>query len=96
MYSLYKGESTDGYSCIRFGMVGWDSDVMDLISLVETVGKQEEESWNFIDTMAEVVKKGILETALYTFLLQVCIFCNYCYISFHRNRNCYFRFTKRK
>lgn len=39
-------------------MVGWDSDVTDLINLVETVGKQEEESWNFIDTMAEVVKKG--------------------------------------
>lgn len=39
-------------------MVGWDSDVADLINLVETVGKQEEDSWNFIDTMAEVVKKG--------------------------------------
>ncbi|XP_065218745.1 pyridoxal-dependent decarboxylase domain-containing protein 1 [Planococcus citri] len=56
------GESRDGFACIRFGMVGWDSDVTDLISLVETVGKQEEDSWNFIDTMAEVVKKGI-ETA---------------------------------
>lgn len=39
---------------------------MDLISLVETVGKQEEESWNFIDTMAEVVKKGKLKPALVT------------------------------
>lgn len=48
----------DGYFCIRFGMVGSDSDVTDLIGLVESVGRQEEESWNFIDTMAEVVKKG--------------------------------------
>lgn len=54
----FIGESSDGFSCIRFGMVGWDSDVTDLINLVETVGKQEEDSWNFIDTMAEVVKKG--------------------------------------
>lgn len=59
MYYI-AGESSDGYNCIRFGMVGWDSDVADLISLVESVGKQEEESWNFIDTMTEVVKKGKL------------------------------------
>ena len=58
-YLLFSGESVDGYFCIRFGMVGSDSDVTDLIGLVESVGKQEEESWNFIDSMAEVVKKGM-------------------------------------
>lgn len=57
------GDGDDGLVCIRFGMVGSDSNVADLMSLVETIGKQEEESWNFIDTMAEVVKKGI-ETAM--------------------------------
>lgn len=63
IHSICVGESCDGFACIRFGMVGWDSDVTDLINLVETVGKQEEDSWNFIDTMAEVVKKGNLAIA---------------------------------
>ncbi len=58
-FKFCSGESSDGFGCIRFGMVGWDSDVADLIGLVETVGFQEEDSWNYIDSMAEVVKKGI-------------------------------------
>ncbi|XP_054282470.1 pyridoxal-dependent decarboxylase domain-containing protein 1-like isoform X1 [Macrosteles quadrilineatus] len=53
------GEGTDGLACVRFGMVTADTDVAELLSLVESVGKQEEDSWKFIDTMAEVVKKGI-------------------------------------
>uniref|UniRef100_A0A1B6K9W1 Pyridoxal-dependent decarboxylase domain-containing protein 1 n=2 Tax=Graphocephala atropunctata TaxID=36148 RepID=A0A1B6K9W1_9HEMI len=56
------GEGTDGLACVRFGMVTADTDVTELLGLVESVGKQEEDSWKFIDTMAEVVKKGI-ETA---------------------------------
>lgn len=56
------GEGSDGLACVRFGMVTADTDVAELLSLVETVGKQEEDSCKFIDTMAEVVKKGI-ETA---------------------------------
>ncbi|KAG8326835.1 Pyridoxal-dependent decarboxylase domain-containing protein 1 [Homalodisca vitripennis] len=56
------GEGTDGLACVRFGMVTADTDVAELLGLVESVGKQEEDSWKFIDTMAEVVKKGI-ETA---------------------------------
>lgn len=55
---LRQGEGTDGLACVRFGMVTADTDVAELISLVDSVGKQEEDSWKFIDTMAEVVKKG--------------------------------------
>lgn len=39
-------------------MVTADTDVAELLNLVENVGKQEEDSCKFIDTMAEVVKKG--------------------------------------
>lgn len=58
--SVYIGEGADGLACVRFGMVTADTDVAELLSLVESVGQQEEDSWKFIDTMAEVVKKGVL------------------------------------
>lgn len=54
----FIGEGSDGLACVRFGMVTADTDVAELLSLVESVGQQEEDSWKFIDTMAEVVKKG--------------------------------------
>lgn len=57
----------DGLACVRFGMVTADTDVAELLGLVETVGKQEEDSWKFIDTMAEVVKKGIFVIPFYIF-----------------------------
>lgn len=62
---FYPGEGVDGLACVRFGMVTADTDVAELLSLVETVGKQEEDSWKFIDTMAEVVKKGIFVIPFY-------------------------------
>lgn len=62
---FYPGEGVDGLACVRFGMVTADTDVAELLSLVETVGKQEEDSWKFIDTMAEVVKKGTFAIPFY-------------------------------
>ncbi|KAF6201301.1 hypothetical protein GE061_005749, partial [Apolygus lucorum] len=53
------GEGGDGLACVRFGMVTGDTDVGELLSLVETAGHEEEESGKVLDTMAEVVKRGI-------------------------------------
>ncbi|XP_022193102.2 pyridoxal-dependent decarboxylase domain-containing protein 1 isoform X2 [Nilaparvata lugens] len=53
------GEGVDGLACVRFGMVTTDTDVAELLHLFQSVGQKEEESWKFIDTMAEVVIKGI-------------------------------------
>ncbi|XP_027840497.2 pyridoxal-dependent decarboxylase domain-containing protein 1 [Aphis gossypii] len=56
------GEGSDGLACVRFGMVTADTDVAELLSLVQSTGRKEEESTKYIDSMAELVKKGI-ETA---------------------------------
>ncbi|VVC28517.1 Hypothetical protein CINCED_3A023170 [Cinara cedri] len=56
------GEGSDGLACVRFGMVTADTDVAELLSLVQSTGQKEEESTKYIDSMAELVKKGI-ETA---------------------------------
>ncbi|XP_008471526.1 putative pyridoxal-dependent decarboxylase domain-containing protein 2 [Diaphorina citri] len=48
------GEGTDGLACVRFGMVTAETDITELLSLVEETGQQEEESWKFIDSMAEL------------------------------------------
>uniref|UniRef100_A0A2H8TGC9 Pyridoxal-dependent decarboxylase domain-containing protein 1 n=1 Tax=Melanaphis sacchari TaxID=742174 RepID=A0A2H8TGC9_9HEMI len=56
------GEGSDGLACVRFGMVTSDTDVAELLSLVQSTGRKEEESTKYIDSMAELVKKGI-ETA---------------------------------
>lgn len=53
------GEGADGLACVRFGMVTAETDIAELLNLVEETGQQEEESWKFIDSMAEVVRKGI-------------------------------------
>ncbi|KAK9496665.1 hypothetical protein O3M35_013096 [Rhynocoris fuscipes] len=53
------GEGGDGLACVRFGMVTTDTDVGELLGLVENAGLEEEESGKVLDTMAEVVKRGI-------------------------------------
>lgn len=57
-YLLLLGEGGDGLACVRFGMVTSDTDVGELLSLVETAGQEEEETGKVLDTMAEVVKRG--------------------------------------
>ncbi|CAG0890439.1 unnamed protein product [Cyprideis torosa] len=54
-----KGESEDGVVCIRFGMATKDTDIAELVSLVTRIGEHVEESSKFIDSMAEIVRKGI-------------------------------------
>lgn len=39
-------------------MVTADTDVAELLSLVQSTGRKEEESTKYIDSMAELVKKG--------------------------------------
>ncbi|KDR24299.1 putative pyridoxal-dependent decarboxylase domain-containing protein 2 [Zootermopsis nevadensis] len=53
------GEGTDGLVCVRFGMVTTDTDVEELLGLVVTMGQEVEESSRFLETMTEIVKKGI-------------------------------------
>ncbi|XP_024938823.1 pyridoxal-dependent decarboxylase domain-containing protein 1 isoform X2 [Cephus cinctus] len=53
------GEGADGLACVRFGMVTQDTDVPELLSLVLQVGQEVEASSKLLDTMSEVVKRGI-------------------------------------
>ncbi|XP_012533174.1 pyridoxal-dependent decarboxylase domain-containing protein 1 [Monomorium pharaonis] len=56
------GEGADGLACVRFGMVTQETDVAELLSLVLQVGQEVEASSKMMDTISEVVKRGI-ETA---------------------------------
>ncbi|KAJ3624004.1 hypothetical protein MTP99_017662 [Tenebrio molitor] len=56
------GEGTDGLMCVRFGMLTPQSDVEELLNLVIRVGQSVEENSRVLDSMSEIVKKGI-ETA---------------------------------
>ncbi|XP_047107062.1 pyridoxal-dependent decarboxylase domain-containing protein 1 [Schistocerca piceifrons] len=56
------GEGPDGLACVRFGMVTAETDVEELLGLVVSFGQEVEESSRFLETMTEIVKKGI-ETA---------------------------------
>uniref|UniRef100_W8BKZ1 Pyridoxal-dependent decarboxylase domain-containing protein 1 n=1 Tax=Ceratitis capitata TaxID=7213 RepID=W8BKZ1_CERCA len=53
------GEGTDGLICVRFGMVTHETDVEELLDLVVSVGKSVQENSRVLDTMSEIVKKGI-------------------------------------
>ncbi|XP_046402457.1 pyridoxal-dependent decarboxylase domain-containing protein 1 isoform X2 [Ischnura elegans] len=53
------GEGEDGLACVRFGMVTADTDVEELLGLVVCMGREVEESSRYLETMAEIVKKGI-------------------------------------
>lgn len=55
-------ESQDGMMCVRFGMLTPHSDVEELLNLVVQVGQSVEENSRVLDSMSEIVKKGI-ETA---------------------------------
>ncbi|KAM3960587.1 LOW QUALITY PROTEIN: pyridoxal-dependent decarboxylase domain-containing protein 1-like [Aphomia sociella] len=55
------GDGDDGLACVRFGMVTADTDVEELLELVENAGKEVEESSRALTDMTEVLKKGIEE-----------------------------------
>nr|CAI5865572.1 unnamed protein product [Callosobruchus analis] len=56
------GEDADGLMCVRFGMLTPQSDVEKLLEMVVRVGQSVEENSWVLDSMSEIVKKGI-ETA---------------------------------
>lgn len=58
------GEGADGLVCVRFGMVTAETEVEELLGLVVTEGQEVEESSRYLDTMAEIVKKGIKTATL--------------------------------
>lgn len=53
------GEGADGFVCVKFGMVTIETDVQELLQLVITCGEKVQENSRMLDTMAEIVKKGI-------------------------------------
>lgn len=53
------GEGADGLICVRFGMVTNDTDVAELLDLVILVGINVQENSKVLDSMIEIVKKGI-------------------------------------
>ncbi|XP_036234386.2 pyridoxal-dependent decarboxylase domain-containing protein 1 [Bactrocera oleae] len=53
------GESADGLICVRFGMVTHETEVEELLDLVVSVGQSVQENSRVLDTMSEIVKKGI-------------------------------------
>lgn len=53
------GEGPDGLACVQFGMVTQDTDVADLLRFVLQVGQVVEASSKPLDTISEMVKRGI-------------------------------------
>ncbi|XP_037936459.1 pyridoxal-dependent decarboxylase domain-containing protein 1-like [Teleopsis dalmanni] len=53
------GEGPDGLICVRFGMVTHETDVEELLDLVVSVGQSVQENSRVLDTMSEIVRKGI-------------------------------------
>ncbi|TMS35945.1 hypothetical protein L596_003229 [Steinernema carpocapsae] len=48
-----------GVSCIKFGMLSDEKDLKDLVSLVAERGKTIEESQQYMDSLAEMIRQGI-------------------------------------
>lgn len=53
------GEGNDGLICVRFGMVTSETDVEELLDLVIQTGLKIQENSKILDTMSEILKKGI-------------------------------------
>ncbi|XP_050099801.1 pyridoxal-dependent decarboxylase domain-containing protein 1 [Anopheles aquasalis] len=53
------GESSDGLICVRFGMVTSETDIEELLDLVVSTARSIQEHSKILDTMSEILKKGI-------------------------------------
>ncbi|ETN65184.1 group ii plp decarboxylase [Anopheles darlingi] len=53
------GESSDGLICVRFGMVTSETDIEELLELVISTARSIQEHSKILDTMSEILKKGI-------------------------------------
>lgn len=51
------GDGTDGFNCIRFGMVTEETDVEELLDMVISFGRGVQKNSRVLDTMSEIVKK---------------------------------------
>uniref|UniRef100_A0A182VVG1 Pyridoxal-dependent decarboxylase domain-containing protein 1 n=1 Tax=Anopheles minimus TaxID=112268 RepID=A0A182VVG1_9DIPT len=54
-----NAESSDGLICVRFGMVTSETDVEELLELVVQTARVVQENSKILDTMSEILKKGI-------------------------------------
>ncbi|XP_063703903.1 pyridoxal-dependent decarboxylase domain-containing protein 1 [Culicoides brevitarsis] len=57
--SAFSLGEADGMTCVRFGMVTEDTDVNELLELVVDAGQSIQEDSKVLDSMSEIVKKGI-------------------------------------
>ncbi|KAK7492827.1 hypothetical protein BaRGS_00015965 [Batillaria attramentaria] len=55
------GQAEDGRVCVKFGLITQETDVEELVQLVQTTGREVEESSKFLETMSEMIRKGIEE-----------------------------------
>ncbi|VDN20561.1 unnamed protein product [Gongylonema pulchrum] len=54
------GESSEyGVSCVKFGMLSDEKDLTDLVHLVAKRGKEIEHSQQYMDSLAEMIRRGI-------------------------------------
>jgi len=60
-FSLGEGPAPNYYMCVRFGMVTMDTDVEELLTLVINTGQEIDEAVAQLQTMSEVVKRGVLQ-----------------------------------
>ena len=58
-FSLGEGPPPGHSMCVRFGMVTMDTDVEELLNLVINCGKDIDEAVSQLETLSEVVKKGM-------------------------------------
>ncbi|KAK3601847.1 hypothetical protein CHS0354_041770 [Potamilus streckersoni] len=53
------GHTSDGQVCVKFGLITEDTDVEKLIDLVYSTGKEVEESSKYLESMSDIIKRGI-------------------------------------
>ena len=58
-FSLGEGPPPGSSMCVRFGMVTMDTDVEELLNLVINCGRDIDEAVSQLETLSEVVKKGM-------------------------------------
>ena len=58
-FSLGEGPPPGNSMCVRFGMVTMDTDVEELLNLVINCGRDIDEAVSQLETLSEVVKKGM-------------------------------------
>ncbi|XP_025110203.1 putative pyridoxal-dependent decarboxylase domain-containing protein 2 [Pomacea canaliculata] len=55
------GHTDSGEVCVKFGLITQETDVEELIDMVQRTGREVEESSKFLESMSELILKGIEE-----------------------------------